>query len=240
MSMDRPVVSCVMITGKDTRRWPFALAAIRSFQQQTFSPSKLELVVVNDSSESLLDHLPKKDSRIREIRVSQRTLGELRNVGLDEAEGDFLSQWDDDDWHHEQLLTTQMRACDGGAVTLSHQVRYSFVSKTAFAYRGQPQKNGRQLGIAGTILHPRTELRYKPDRKHEDSRFLSRWQNAVVINNAKTPHLYLRFYHGSNTWDAAHIMGSFRKQRPWSLAKESADYLRHVLKRQYGDASAGA
>lgn len=235
--MGRKLVTAVMITGKDAGRVPFALAAVRAFQLQTYSP--LELVIVNDSDSPLLPLIADADSRIREVMTTPRTLGELRNVGLDAAQGNFICQWDDDDWYHPERIAKQLELTDGKTpVTLSHQVRYSFVSGSAFVYRGQTQGDGRKMGIAGTILHPRTDIRYKAKGKHEDSLFLQQWQRVAIVPLEKMPHLYLRFYTGKNTWSSDHIMGAYRRPLPWKLPPESASYLREVLRTYYSFAKA--
>jgi glycosyltransferase involved in cell wall biosynthesis len=246
--MSQPLVSAIMITGKNPVRRPFALAAIKSFQLQTHTPR--ELVIINEgeqlvggdtnNGEYYYQELP-GSATVREIMYGTKlTLGELRNEGLEAARGEFICQWDDDDWSAPDRIAKQLAASHkGSAVTLSHQVRYSFVSKSAFAHRGQPQKDGRWLGIVGTVLHPRTEIRYKPQRKHEDSHFLQRWKRVTVLDNIHEPHLYLRFSHLYNTWDEKHIMGAMAtRKNSVNLSRESAAYLRHVLAMEYGNVQA--
>ncbi len=231
------LVSCVMITGKDPRRRPLMLAALKSFQLQTYEPR--ELIIVQDAGEPpTRAEIGEHASRVLTVQVPEKkTLGELRNVGLDTALGGYIVQWDDDDWSAPWRLESQMRvaaANPGAAVTLSHQVRYSFLRDSAFVWGNPRQGNGQRMGIPGTILHPRTDLRYAAAGKHEDSWFLESWPKVSICYNPHRPHTYLRFAHDSNTWSASHIMRNLaEKHRTRLLTPDVNCYLQEVLDQYY-------
>jgi len=129
------------------------------------------------------------------------TLGELRNVGLEQASGRWIIQWDDDDRHHPQRITEQMRwAVPVRPVTLRRQVRFNGVSGKAVVH----ERRG-AWGIEGTILHERTDVRYPAASKGEAPPFLKSLNRPIVADC--DPLLYLRLHYGRNTWDEAHIMG---------------------------------
>ena len=44
-----------------------------------------------------------------------QVLGTLRNRSLEEATGDFMAQWDDDDWYHPERIERQARVLMGDA-----------------------------------------------------------------------------------------------------------------------------
>lgn len=234
------LVTAVMITGKDPRRRGLARAALQSFLLQTYRYK--ELLVINDSEQPLLSTYAGCSDRLREAMVEKgKTLGELRNIGLAEMRGDYAIQWDDDDWSHPERIATQMAvAAPATAVTLSHQVRYSFLNDNAFVWKANPI-NGRRLGIMGTVLHPRTKLRYPAEPKREDTLFLQQWPLIRVVENGPQnqhgPELYLRFCHDcGNTWSPQHIMRSAAgEHRIWDLPGPAADYLRQVLREHYSD-----
>lgn len=218
--MTTPLITCVMVTGKSPDRKRLALQAIRSYLQQTYT--RRELLIVNDADWDLGD-----GEGIREIKVSPRTLGELRNVGLEEAHGEWICQWDDDDYSHPVRLERQLAVAEPDkCVLLSKQVRYNFEEDSAFA-----AKVGE--GIPGTILHPRTEQRYLPEGKHEDSHFWKDvWGPERRVLLTDVPWLYFRFYHGSNTWHARHVMQGRTGERfrgRWNLPREGREELRKVL-----------
>lgn len=233
-----PLVSCIMITGKTSDRAPLARASLRAFLRQTWT--NRELVIINDGDYAVLSSAEESQGGVdgypvRELRVQpQRSLGELRNLGLATARGDWLIQWDDDDWSHAERISQQMAfAKPGCAVVLRQQVRYSFPSNTArqFAWRYPSCR-----GIPGTVLHPRcAELSYPALARHEDTRFLQEHfpgSRTVVLENDEFPQLYLRFYHGNNTWDEQHIMGQLPPGH-WELDPPVAKYLQRVLRENY-------
>lgn len=225
-----PHVTAVMITGKHPDRVPLAMSAIRSFQQQTYSNRSLLIVRDNPDGASLTELLPSPDSRIKELVVDPgRSLGELRNYALDRLDT-WVMQWDDDDWSHPDRMAQQMLCAqaEGRAVTLRRQIRYSFLTGSAYVAHTLRVR----VGIAGTILHPPTTARYEAVGKHEDSRFAKALPGIYVMENA--PQLYIRFHHGTSTWDAAHVMGRLaEQQQQWRLSQSAASYLTKVLEREY-------
>ncbi len=231
------LVTAVMVTGKHAERRWLAEAAVTAFQAQTW-PNK-ELLIVDDSG-TVWPAMP----NVRQADVSSltgpATLGALRNIGLDQAAGDWLIQWDDDDWYHPRRIEYMMAGAQADhAVLLTHQIRYSFVNDSAF-FLHYPLS---YAGIPGSVLHPRTTGRYQLIGKHEDSRFLNNnfGTRRVLLDNAQPatdgPNIYLRFHHGSNTWDMHHIMGRYAAPSHsglWRLSSNQAQYLRTVLSEHYG------
>lgn len=192
-----------MVTGRDSTRQPLANAAVRCFSRQTFADS--ELVIINDGV-PLFSGIP--SPRVREVRISRSdsvTLGDLRNIGLAEARGELVIQWDDDDWHHPRRIEIQVQAWNrGAAVLLRRQYRYNLLTGAAIIY-------DLPSGIHGTILHERqVSAKYPSLRKEEDTLFLKQFKERVVVDT--TPSLYIRLYHGANTWDQAHVMGQSPQQ----------------------------
>jgi glycosyltransferase involved in cell wall biosynthesis/SAM-dependent methyltransferase len=110
----RPLVSCVMPTAN---RRAFVPQAIRYFLRQDYLNK--ELLVIDDGAESVVDLVPSCDS-IRYIRLPQRmSLGAKRNLGCEQARGDLIVHWDDDDWYAgfrlryqvESLLSSTAEIC---------------------------------------------------------------------------------------------------------------------------------
>jgi glycosyltransferase involved in cell wall biosynthesis len=213
-----------MITGKDPARQRLAEIAVDSVLQQTYT--NLELIVINDGDYTITRPA---DHRLREVRVPKgKVLGELRNIGLDVAKGQFITQTDDDDWYHPERIERQMAfAVKDACVLLEYQIRYSFVSNCSFRY-------GCKEGIAGSILHPRGAGRYPPKAKAEDSDFwLRNWgPKRILIRNKTEAGLYVRMCHGFNTWNARHIMKHLDgKQGVWELDPAEQGLLLGVLEK---------
>jgi hypothetical protein len=98
-----PLVSCIMPTC-DRRR--FVGRAVRYFLEQDY-PSR-ELVVVDDGADCVEDLIP-ADPRIRYIRLPERrTIGAKRNLACEQARGELVVHWDDDDWSAPRRLRYQV------------------------------------------------------------------------------------------------------------------------------------
>jgi glycosyltransferase involved in cell wall biosynthesis len=81
-----------------------------------------ELVVVNATGRALPGGLPEGAV---EVRAEPGTPGRLRNLGCDAATGEWLAQWDDDDWSAPDRLTVQMaQRREGACCLLRRQARY--------------------------------------------------------------------------------------------------------------------
>ena len=100
-------VSCVMPTA-DRRR--FVPLAISCFLAQDH-PS-CELLVLDDGHDDVRDLMP-DDPQVRYIRLDHElTLGRKRNIACEEARGDIIIHWDDDDWSAPWRVSYQVAALD--------------------------------------------------------------------------------------------------------------------------------
>src|SRR5258708_4948225 len=104
------MLSCIMPTFNRPR---FVAQAVRYFLAQDY-PEK-ELVIVDDGTDSVADLVP-KNAQIRYFRQeTKQALGSKRNFACEQARGDIIAHWDDDDWSApwrlryqvEQLLVAQ-------------------------------------------------------------------------------------------------------------------------------------
>lgn len=108
------------------------------------------------------------DARIRPLVLrceSKLTLGEIRNHGIEACQGDYVCQWDDDDWYHPDRITAQLGQIeDSGlpACVLGRWIIYDSIGRQAYL--------SRQRAWEGSILCVRTELgRYPSLRRGEDT-----------------------------------------------------------------------
>jgi hypothetical protein len=236
-----------MITGKNLCRAPLAYAATQSFLRQTYDNKRL-LIISDDPSWRETPLYALKDERIhQDITASPTsgswTLGTLRNMALRWIQnngGGLMMQWDDDDWYHPLRIETQVSQWSPGyCVTLLWQIRYSFLNNSAYALKYEKWHHG----IPGTILCAAGEAGYNDDdRRHEDSHLIdARFNNrCVVIDNdlchVPGPSLYLRFFHGANTWGEQHVMRTLAGERgrdQWKLEEPHHSYLAEVLRDYY-------
>ncbi len=236
------LVSCIMITGHQDRG-QFPRMSLASFLEQSYQPR--ELVIINQNPcEPLVpndvEQLRLAGCEVREylIRTECRTLGEMRNEGLERARGEWFIPWDDDDWQHPRRLETMMEMRRPGlALVPSSHIRFSFETFSAWQY-----DNGRD-GTGGTALFPMTSARYPSLKQGEDTRFyLDNFQDRRWIWNSRAfAHAYLRFHHGSNTGTARHVMKGFSTiQHRWQtiapgkISLDAAKYMKYVLEMRYG------
>jgi glycosyltransferase involved in cell wall biosynthesis len=209
-----------------------ARRAVACLAAQTWP--RLELVVVSDGGDGddayspILEDVSARLS-VRHVRLgdakADRRLGELRNVALDEARGDLLVQWDDDEWYHPDRIARQVAALGDAAGVILH---------TTLVHVDSPELRGRAFrgactgGTPGTILHRRTPARYPNLPRAEDTHFLRQLKRrgGVRLLGPESSHLFIRCYHGRNTWDARQFMA-----RLWRTPGDLARYLvaRHVL-----------
>jgi glycosyltransferase involved in cell wall biosynthesis len=210
--MPQPLVSCLMVT-RD-RKW-LARRAIQCFAEQTWVNK--ELVIVDDGSEDYgpaIDELVDRPT-VHYERVPEqegRHLGGIRNLALDLAHGDYCMQWDDDEWYHPTRIERQMLALERQELdacvlkwTLMHIDSDSLVDHLYRADAGH--------GTPGTVVHRRTELRYPNLPRNEDSVFLRRLSREMRVGIVAEPHshLFIRCFHGQNTWDANHFVRRLRR-----------------------------
>jgi glycosyltransferase involved in cell wall biosynthesis len=226
MKNQPPFVTAVCVTGKEEGRVAkFLPAAIDCFHRQTYPADCRELLIVADGC---FDLLPFSTDNVRVVAVqSKKSLGELRNIGLDKAHGNVVTQWDDDDHYREDRMALQVEAWKqnpGSPVLLQYQLCYDWGSDTAAV------RFFDNTGIHGSILHPKTDARYPHQGKEEDSVFLGNWPGFTMLAN--DPAVYVRFAHPGSTWDAQHTLRHFGQEwarGQWWLGDQHRAYLRQVL-----------
>ena len=103
-----PLVSCITVTTGDRRR--FLPQAVRCFQRQTYP--NLELVILCDGEDDLCDLIPPGDERVRYSYLGRErhAIGTKRNLACEQAKGDLIAHFDDDDWSHPERLSFQVGA----------------------------------------------------------------------------------------------------------------------------------
>src|SRR3954451_24252624 len=132
----QPVVSCLMVTRPSAHRLPLCRRSIECYLRQSYPAT--ELVIA-------LDEGAVEDKRALEAHVAalgcpdvrvvrcpgNPTLGRLRNFAIDQAQGELICVWDDDDIHHPRRLELQVRALleSGGIATFLTEVLHLFAAR---------------------------------------------------------------------------------------------------------------
>jgi glycosyltransferase involved in cell wall biosynthesis len=101
----QPLVSCIMPTAN---RRAFVPQAIDYFLRQDYQPK--ELIIIDDGDDASGDLIP-ADGRLRHLRLSTKmTVGAKRNLACEQARGEVIAHWDDDDWHAPHRIRYQVEA----------------------------------------------------------------------------------------------------------------------------------
>lgn len=206
LAPNSPLVSCLMVT---CNRPNLAERAVACLADQTW-PNK-ELVIVDDGDVDYEPVLAKYRDRLvihyhRLERNDATVLGGLRNESLDRANGEFCMQWDDDEWYHPERIAVQMQPivqAGYDCTILDHTLMHADTEK----FLEHPFRTSLAFGTPGTIVHRSCDVRYPNQRKGEDSTFLRHIKRSQKVKrlDASHSHLFIRCFHGANTWDEAHF-----------------------------------
>lgn len=218
---EQPQVSCLMVT---KNRPALARCAITCFQKQTYT--RRELIIVDDSpGEGLATYVRElKDPRIRHIWLQdqQQTLGELRNLAVSLAEGEFIAQWDDDDLSHPQRLAIQMAALsslDTDACFLARETLW-------WPGRGELKISTQKMWEGSSVCRKSKLAAYPSLRKGEDVPVIAKMFSENRIALLDLPLLYFYVFHSNNTWDIEHFQAQWRIGSDRLLADEYQRQLR--------------
>ena len=205
-----PKVSCVMVTAD---RSALCRRAIWCYLQQSY-PNK-ELVILDNGRETiepLLDDFPNSEFRYRKIvKTPEITLGDLRNMALEMATGEFIiPQWDDDDWYHPDRITLQVDKLNEGYDACSLAGTLMHVNREPFFDR--PYIGLLPNGVPPTIMHRRDDsIRYPSLPRTEDTVYVNEWVKKKYVQlPASVSYLYVRSFHGNNTWEIDHFLRRMR------------------------------
>ena len=218
-----------MITGKTPEHEIYARYSIEQFREQTYTSKKL--IIINDGEFSLQDIC---DDNVVEVRVDNSdkklTLGDLRNIGLDQIEeGDIWVQWDDDDYRGPMLLENQYRVFSAGiehfaksrtknnnhdlhipnrkitpkACFLHSQYRYIQATNHLFKFSSSKTFRGFTKGIMGTGMFVKVnDIKYPSLSRSEDEEFRDLYdQKYGIVTFINDPLLYVKVAHNESTWE---------------------------------------
>jgi glycosyltransferase involved in cell wall biosynthesis len=194
-------VSCLMVTRGDRHR---VRQSIKSFLNQTIISKELVIVTDVNPLEMLLIKSEFSELSIQWIFVKSEdkfTLGQLRNLSVESARGQYIAQWDDDDLYDPSRLQHQIDLIEktkSNACILSRWTVW------------WPKKN--RLFISGkrtwegSIVCIRSKMpRYPSLSKGEDTPLINELLSSNKVAFLDAPRLYIYVIHGSNTWNEQHF-----------------------------------
>ena len=177
----------------------FVPQAIRYFLAQDY-PNK-ELIIVDDREGAVSDLLP-KDERVRYIRLPHKTiLGEKRNRAAEEARGEIIVHWDDDDWSAPWRLRYQVEKLLASGADICGLDRVFFYAPSETRAWEYVYPTGQRPWVYGASLayrkafwatHPFPQI-----GAGEDTRFV--WADSCAkIHVLKDPHCLIALMHNGN------------------------------------------
>jgi O-antigen biosynthesis protein len=129
---DKPLVTCIMPTANRRR---FVEKAIRYFDRQTYG--NRELIIIDDGDNPVED-LARGNEQIRYVHLDRpATVGAKRNLACEQARGEIIAHWDDDDWYAPNRLDYQVAAIarsSGAICGVNDLIYYDLRQRRAFRY----------------------------------------------------------------------------------------------------------
>lgn len=216
--MTDDLVSCLCVT----RGGADLLAAARLWSMQTYA--RKELIVVHQSSEADIRSALSGLAHVVTVPAPpEATLGELRNLALDAATGEWVAQWDDDDMHMPTRLERQLagaKAWRAEACFLSRWFMHDVLNGAVYLSGKRCWEGSmvaRKAALAG--------MSYAPLARAEDSAFVSELVHAYPVVMLDAPELYVYRYHGRNAWDRGHWERLFARATLVDADEEQAQLL---------------
>ncbi len=203
----QPLVTAMCVTRK---RVPLLKRAIRDFTRQTYPVRELLIVYDEDDEETRQVHRKNKDPRVRFLVIKgKHSLGDLRNMAVNNSRGEFVIQWDDDDEYHPDRIYYQLRhsiSQKRKASTLERWMIKDDVSGKHYVSHAR-KRQGIEAGWEGTILAPKKLLQsipYPGLKRGEDSVVTQELCRRNQITCMTMPELYTYHLHGRNTYEREH------------------------------------
>lgn len=187
-----PKISCICLTCRT--RWMLDLAT-KCFRNQTY-PNK-ELVVVSDNNNKVIRGYKEDNPDVKIVLTEpgQYTIGEKRNLAVEESSGEYVATWDDDDFFHYRRLEIQhekLKRESKHACVLTRICLYNY--KTDFYWISPPRDYYNQtLLCSKKHLVPFENLDYG-----EDMVPLYHLVENELTSYLDNPFLYVYTYSGWN------------------------------------------
>jgi hypothetical protein len=181
--------------------------------------------------EALLSDVPVQQVRYARMeRTPDITLGDLRNTALEMATGTFIiPQWDDDDWYHPERIMMQVETLMQGYDACALSGTLMHVNQEPFFHR--PYIGLLPNGVPPTIMHRRNDaIRYPSLPRTEDTVYVDQWLKEEYTQlPVSASYLYIRAFHGANTWELDHFLRRIRNSPLASLRFAWYKYVRGNL-----------
>jgi glycosyltransferase involved in cell wall biosynthesis len=165
-------------------------------------------------------------------------MGILRNISIDKAQGEYICQWDDDDWYHTERLERQFNSLmdtHKAACFLSFSLNYDEVTDCAYLLP--------VMLFPGSIMCKRSllieEHRYPDQQYKEDYELMV---SLIKKNHAfplVMPWLYVYYCrHGNNSCSDDHFTKLLSLSLP--LSRHTADLFGKIFRNELSTSDASS
>ncbi len=226
-----PLVSCIMPT---YNRRSFIPLTLECFRAQNY-PNK-ELVVVDDGTDAIGDLL-EHEAGVRYIRVPpRRTIGAKRNLACEQARGELIAHWDDDDWYAPDRLKLQCEPLLSGAADITGLTNRFVLEMPRGQFWTTADKLHQKMFYGnvhgGTLVYRKSilqdRLRYPEADLAEDAAFIQqairRQKRLVRLEN---PGVFVYLRHGRNAWHFE--TGKFLDPAGWAATSAPGGFSPQLL-----------
>lgn len=198
-------------------RMEFLRRAVDCYLNQSYPNKELQIVSLLDDNPKapliqFLEELNEPHIHLHLIE-GEKSLGALRNISINKAQGAIICQWDDDDLYHpdrlkvqyEQLIKEQAEVC-----FLTSQLHYFKNDKVLSWLEWSNFRQPFDCMPNSIMMRKSVEVSYPEEgpnaQKKEDSNVLQQIHNLrVKIAKVKDrAYMYVYTYHGDNTWQKEH------------------------------------
>lgn len=216
-----PLVSCVMVTGG---RPAFLPQAIAYFHRQDYAAK--ELIIVDDGPVDRSSEFIGPLVRYRHLGTRE-SIGAKRNLGCELARGDFIAQWDDDDWYGPARLTRQLGPLLRDEADITALQAGIFFELKTWRFWTCSQELARRMFVldvhGGTLVYRRSVweqgIRYPDTSLAEDAGFLVRaTHSGARLSSLQSADLHMYLRHGTNAW--SFVCGEFIDPAEWRQIDE--------------------
>lgn len=208
-----PLITCVMVT---KGRPSFIKKSISCFLKQTYPIKNLLIVsqgneIVNEEIKSLLP-----DNVNFYTANPKISLGSMRNLSVELANGDIICQWDDDDLSHPDRLMTQYKELSSSdhhvASMYTQFLKYFTTNKFLYWCDWSGEKTLPAQYICNTLMLKKevfgTNICYPEtgpqSNVEEDLNLLGKLLGIGEVAKVTQGYQFVYVYHGKNVYDLDH------------------------------------
>ena len=222
-----PRITCLCVS---QNRPEFLKQAIYYFRNQTYLNK--DLLIVYGGDNKIWEEISLHDENIKVINIGQTTAlgaGLLRNIALENCEGDYFCLWDDDDWYHSQRLELQLKSLLSSgrpANMLDRLLLYDSLKHQAYLSSKRYWEGS--LLCKTDVVKGNFQF---PNERGGDTDFISQLVSRDYVYAISSPYLYAYIFHGRNTWETDHFRQLFNAG--YKLNAESELTVKKTLTREY-------